>query len=87
MPLFGLAPLGYVLLPATFGLIHGLLAKNNKSLLPDPHPTAREYLFGYQRRGWIRIQWLLNPDDTLSVTERALLVPWRQVSQLEFEPV
>lgn len=133
-PSVGLVPLGYVLLPATFGLIHGVLAKNNKSLLPDPHPTAREYLFGYQRRGWIRIrlidghwiagfyglssttglkgyassyaeadadillseiadvdpdtgEWLLNPDDTLSVTERSLLVPWRQVSQLEFEPV
>lgn len=132
-PWIAFVSMAYVLLPSLFGLLHGALAKNNKSVLPDPHPTAREYLFGYERRGWVRIrltdetwvagfyglssttglkgyassygesdadillsevvnvdttsgQWKVEADGTLSVTASALLVPWRQISQLEFEP-
>lgn len=133
-PALALIPIGYVLLPGVFGLVHGLLAKNNRGVLQDPHPTAREYLFGYERRGWVRVkltdgswiagfyglssatglkgyassyaesdadillseivnvyadsgEWRVDSDGALSISSSAILIPWRQISHLEFEPV
>lgn len=51
-----LIPLAYIGIPYVVGIVFGKVVKQGPWILPDPHPTAREYLFGFQREGWVRLK-------------------------------